>query len=184
MADFIQHKFTVADYYIIGRAGVLPESAQVELINGIVYDEAPMGPFHAIVCSLLSRDFILAQKKKCSTRVRSPIHFGDYTEFQADLALVKRGEYMNAHPTPREVFLAVEVADTSLTFDQQIKLPIYARAGIPEFWIVNLPQLRIDVYSDPFEDRYRSLKKVPKGILAPRAFPAMPIDVTKLLRKS
>jgi Uma2 family endonuclease len=109
----------------------------------------------------------------------------DYSEPQPDLMLLKRAPdfYEKRHPGPDDVFLLVEVSDSTLLFDRGEKLPIYGRAGIREVWIVNLPDQTIEVYRDPHYQGYASTEILRPGQQArPLAFPDVVVDVAELLR--
>jgi Uma2 family endonuclease len=111
---------------------------------------------------------------------------GQLSEPEPDLVLLKPApdDYVSHHPTPDDVFLLIEVADSSLEFDRNKKLPVYARAGIPELWIVNLQESTIEVYLEPHFTGYEKKSVLRAGDKAsPMAFPDVAVDVAELLRK-
>ena len=117
--------------------------------------------------------------------MQNPVHIGEHNEPQPDLLLlVPRGDFYCAKlPRPADVFLLIEVSDSTLLVDREDKLPIYARAGIVEVWIVNLPERVVEVYASPIGGEFTQVRCVPPGeALAPAAFPDAAIDTAALLR--
>src|SRR5205814_6416011 len=127
-----KHRFNVKEYYRMAETGVLRPDARVELLNGEIIDMSPIGPFHGGVTNYLIEIFTAASKGRWMTSVQNPVRLDDYSEPQPDLALIKPSPdfYRKRHPQPEEVYLLIEVSDTSLTSDQKEKLPAYGRAGI------------------------------------------------------
>ena len=178
-----RRRFTVDEYHWMARVGILGEDDRVELIDGEIVEMSPMGPGHAATVTqqgeCLSREFSdLAQ-----VRIQCPIHLSRHNEPEPDLALVRRrvDGYRFAHPASEDIFLVVEVSDTTLVHDPEVKVPLYAWAGIPETWLMNLPDDRIEVYRDPAPEGYRSITLVPRdGAVTPLTFPDVFPDVTIL----
>ena len=180
------HRFTVTDYYRMADLGVLRPDAQVELLDGQVFDMMPIGPFHSGVGTRLQRLFErLPEPDRWIVRCQYPIRLNGDSESLPDLALVRPREdfYTGNHPTPADVFLLVEVADSSLQFDREKKLPLYARAGIAEFWLVNLVSRNVEVYRRPDGTGGYGETFVVAGAdaLAPAAFPDAGLTVARLL---
>jgi Uma2 family endonuclease len=156
MARELAKRWITADEYErMGEAGIFPKDARLELIEGGIYEMAPIGPPHAGAVSYLGRllnrlfdDLIVI--------VQSPIRLNDFSEPQPDVALLRWRDdfYRGAHPTPADVLLVIEVADTTVVTDRTVKLSLYARAGINEMWLVNIPEGRLEVYSEPSGDSY------------------------------
>ena len=166
--------------------GVLPPDARVELLNGEILDKSPIGPFHGGVTTYLNQVFTAASKGRWTTIVQNPVHLNDHSEPQPDLILAKpsRDFYRNRHPQPEDVFLLVEVSDTSLTTDREDKLPAYGRSGIGEVWIVNLADLTIEVYREPNFTGYGAKTILRAGDKAiPQAFPDVAVEVAELLKR-
>lgn len=120
-----------------------------------------------------------------SVRSQYPVRLNDGSEPQPDIALIKPREdfYLEGHPQPQDVYLLVEVADSSVRFDREEKLPVYARAGIAEYWLVNLVERKVELYRDPSPDgTYRSITQARHGDhIAPVAFPDVTVTVDALL---
>jgi Uma2 family endonuclease len=116
--------------------------------------------------------------------VQNPVHLSDYSEPQPDIAILRPKEnfYEDAHPTATDIFWLIEVADTSLDYDKKVKLPLYARAGVPEVWLVNLPKSRLEVYYHPFNDTYQEIRLLHKEqTLVLNSFPDINLSISDLL---
>jgi len=181
-----QHRFTVQDYYRMAETGVLRPDARVELLDGRIIDMSPIGPFHGGLVNRLSRFFILRAKGLWTASTQNPLRLNDYSEPEPDIMLLKPAadDYTSRHPEPKEVFLLVEVADRTLDYDREQKLPAYGRAGVPEVWIVNLIEQTIEVYREPNFTGYGSKVILRKAEQArPNAFPEVSLDVAELLKR-
>ena len=154
-----RHVFTRQAYYAMGEMGLLDR--RVELIEGEIVDMAPIGPSHGAVPEPLVLLLQQAFGTGFSVRNQAAISIGDDTkpsDPQPDVAVVVGTwrDYVHRQPTPDDIKLAVEIAESSLGFDRKIKSVLYASAGIPEYWIVNLAKRQVEVYRDPAEDGYES----------------------------
>lgn len=170
----------------MAETGVLRPDARVELLDGRIIDMSPIGPFHGGVAKFLNRLFSAAARGRWVTAVQDPVRLDDNTEPQPDLALLKPAPhfYRRRHPKPEDVFLLIEVSDTTLDLDREEKLPAYGRAGIPEVWIVNLNNETIEVYREPHFTGYGSKTVLRAGDHAsPAAFPDVSVDVAELLKR-
>jgi Uma2 family endonuclease len=183
MAATLTHRFSVADYFRMAESGILPHDVRVELIGGEVIDMSPIGPFHSGSVNELARQFAIANGGDWWLSIQAPLDLGPNDLPEPDLALLRPAEhrYREAHPRAEDVFLLVEVADSSLGFDRAVKLPLYARHGIPEVWILNAPQRRLEVYRQPGPEGYAAFSHLGEGVVAPAAFPGVAIDLDRLL---
>jgi Uma2 family endonuclease len=180
------HRFSAEEYHRLVEVGILTPNARVELIDGAIHDMSPIGPFHSGVTMRLNRFFQLRAKGRWMVWVQDAIRLDNYSEPEPDLMLLKPApdDYVSHHPAPDDVFLLIEVADSTLEFDRGKKLQIYARAGIHEFWIVNLQDSTIEVYREPHFTGYEKKMALKAGDKAsPAAFPQEKIEITELLRK-
>jgi Uma2 family endonuclease len=180
-----QHRFSVEDYYRMAATGVLKPDARVELLDGKIIDMSPIGPLHGGVTNHLTDLFTSAARGRWMVAVQNPVHLDDHSEPQPDLMLLQRRPdyYASRHPRPEDVYLLVEVADTSLDFDREDKLPAYARAGIAEVWIVNLAEQTIEVYREPHLTGYGASAVLRAGDTAsPAAFPDLTVNLAELLK--
>lgn len=181
-----RHRFSVQDYYRMAETGVLRPDARVELLEGEIVEMSPIGPFHGSVTKHLNALFSEAARGRWITSVQDPVRIAPHSEPEPDIALLRPAAdyYRKRHPEPEEVFLIVEVADSSFDTDEQTKLPIYGRAGIPEVWIVNLNDLTIEVHREPHFTGYGARIVLREGdTAAPLAFPDAAVDVGELLRR-
>lgn len=178
-----KHYFTVADYNRMGEAGILSPHVRFELIEGEIIEMPPIGSPHAAGVDVLARLLRRQAEDFAIMRVQSPIQLDDYSEPEPDLALLRLRDdfYRRAHPMPDDVLLVIEVSDTTLRFDREIKLPLYARAGIAEAWIVNLPEEQIEIYTQPVVNVYEKSKVFKRGAQAQsQTLPALKVDVDAL----
>jgi Uma2 family endonuclease len=181
-----KHRFSVQDYYRMAETGVLGPDARVELLDGEIIDMSPIGPFHGSVTKYLIQILAAAAKGRWIMAVQDPVRLDDQSEPQPDMMLLKPSSdfYRKRHPQPEDVFLLIEVSDTSLTTDRVTKLPAYGRAGVAETWIVNLADLTIEVYREPHFTGYGSKTVLRPGDQArPTAFPDVAVDVAELLKR-
>lgn len=150
-------KFTYRDLLEMERAGIIGEDEHIELLGGQIY-KITIKPPHAMAVSILVQRFSVAFDGKAQVIPQNPLRLSDDlddTELpQPDVMLVKNQLYLD-HPKPADVLLLVEVSDSTLTKDRTLKLPLYAQVGIPEVWIVNLVQRRLEVYTGPKESDYQ-----------------------------
>jgi len=181
------HRFSVWDYYRMAETGVLRPDARIELLEGQIIDVEPIGPFHGGSLNRLNRLFNRLSRGRWLVTAQNPVHLGEFSEPQPDLMLVKPepDDYTTRHPSPGDVFLLIEVAQASLDYDREQKLPAYGRAGIHEVWIVNLANRTIEVYREPHFGGYESKVVLRSGEKAsPLAFPDVTVDVARLLQAS
>lgn len=148
---------TTEAYHLMIEAGLLTEDDRVELLHGEIIDMSPVGPKHSAFVRRLDQQLQQRYQGKLQVSVQCPIESTPYSEPEPDLCLLAPREdfYEFSHPKPDDVFLVIEVADSSLEKDRQIKLPAYAQAGIPVLWIVNLIDQQVEVYTQPVGDRYK-----------------------------
>jgi Uma2 family endonuclease len=186
MPILAEHRFTVRDYHRMGEMGVLSAGTRVELLDGRIIDRSPIGPFHGAVVNRLNRLFLLKSRGRWLVSTQNPLRLDEYSEPQPDLMLLKPApdDYVSHHPERSEVFLLVEVSDTTLEFDREQKLPAYARGGVQEFWIVNLNDQIIEVYCGPNFTAYNNKSVLNAGDRAvPQAFPDLVLEVSELFKR-
>lgn len=160
-----RRRFTVSEYYRMADAGILHEDDRVELIDGEILEMSPIGSPHA---GRVKRTATFLQRLLGDTvivSVQDPIHISESTEPQPDIALLKPREdfYSDSHPTPEDILLLIEVADSSLEYDRNFKLSLYARVGIREVWILNLREDVLEVYSRLVDGEYRDTARFKRG---------------------
>ena len=130
-------KFTVDEYYLMAEVGILKPAERVELIEGEIIVMPPIGPEHAWDVDRLNEILVSRAAGRYYVRNQNPVRLGDDTEPEPDVALLRRRPegYRAAHPSPADVLLVIEVADSSLEYDRNIKAHIYGRSGVPETWV-------------------------------------------------
>ena len=142
-----RRRLDVDAYYRMGEAGIIGPDDRTELIDGEIIDMAPIGSGHSGTVSFLTRGLVMACGDKAIVSVQNPIRLDPFNQPQPDLAVLRSRDdfYTSALPGPADVFLVVEVADSSVAYDRTVKLPLYARFGIPEYWVVDLRARVLDV---------------------------------------
>ncbi|HWP47298.1 MAG TPA: Uma2 family endonuclease [Candidatus Limnocylindrales bacterium] len=176
--------FTVEEYHQMAKAGILSEDDRVELIKGEIVEVPPIGSQHAACVNRLTRLFSQWVGERAIVSVQNPIYLSEHSELQPDLALLRpRSDfYAQAHPQPQDVLPVVEVADTPLTYDREVKIPLYAKSGIPEVWLVDLTADCIEVYQKPSPQGYLEIKRFQcDQNLFPQAFPDVGLAVQDIL---
>lgn len=161
----VHHRFTFDDYDQMIEYGILTENDRVEFIRGEIIDKMPIGDHHAATVNRLTRLLILKVGEAAIVSIQNPIRFAD-SEPEPDVALYRpRADYYElGKPRPADVLLVIEVADSTLDFDREVKRELYAEAGIPEYWIVNLVEGCVEIHRQPTpEGVYRSLQTARKG---------------------
>lgn len=179
-----RRRFSVEDYHRMAEAGILGEDDRVELLDGELVEMTPIGSPHAGVVNHLNRTLVRAVGDRAVVAVQNPIALDPSSEPQPDLALLRSRSdfYRSAHAEPPDVLLLVEVADTSVAFERRVKVPLYARAGVAECWIVDLPGEVVETHRDPAGGRYRVVERLGPGArVAPASLPDVGIDVGDLL---
>jgi len=179
-----RHRLDVEAYYRMAEAGILTDPHRVELIDGEIFDMAAIGSPHAAVTNRLVRYFARAVADGLIlASVQNPLRLDAHNEPQPDLMLLRpRADgYRAAHPAAADVLLLVEVSESSLAYDRGAKLPLYAKFGVPEVWIVDLVSVGVEVYREPKAGAYASRQRLTSGALAPALVAGVTIDVARLI---
>ncbi len=176
------HRFSVADYHRMADAGVLGEDDRVELIEGEIVEMAAIGSVHSSRVMRIDRSFQSQLGGRAVVWVQNPVRLGDLSEPEPDVALLRPREddYGGGLPVVADILLLVEVADSSVAYDRDVKLPLYAAHGIVEVWLVDLPAGVVEVWTEPDATGYTSLRRMGPGrSLSPLAFPdiTFPVDL-------
>jgi Uma2 family endonuclease len=180
-ADIRRHRLTVEEYYRMAELGILAPDARVELIEGEIIDMAPQGSRHAGIVSRLYERLVAVVGPSGIVRCQLPIRLGTRSEPEPDFAIVKRNEqhYMNAHPVAADVLLLIEIAITTVSYDRLIKIPLYARHGVLEAWLIDVQAARVHVFRDPQNGNYADASVIDRpDALCPLSIPSVSIDVT------
>ena len=150
--------FSVDEYYKMAEVGIIKPTDRVELIKGEIIQMSPIKSRHAGTINILIRFFFKKLGISSSIISQNPIRLNNFTEPEPDIVLAKyqENEYLDQHPQPEDIYLVIEVADSSLEYDRKVKAPLYAEAGIPEYWIINLEEKQVEVFSQPSNGTYQS----------------------------
>ena len=179
-----RRRFTGHEYHRMAEAGILHEDDRVELIDGEVVEMSPIGGRHARCVIELTRLLAPLISDQVLLSIQNPIRLGEYYEPQPDVTVLRPSERYRAGelPEPQDVLLLIEVSDTSLYYDRDAKLPLYARAGIPEVWIVDLAGQALERHTEPAEDGYRLVRQARRGeMLESIKLPALTLSVDAVL---
>ena len=177
--------FTADEYQRMAEAGILTEDDRVELLRGEIVEMRPIGSRHVACVNRLNRLLSGRLAARAIVSVQNPIRLGSYSEPEPDLALLRPRHdfYADALPEAADVWLVVEVMPSSSEADREVKLPLYAEAGVREAWLVDLEQERVEVYRGPTDQGYGEAKECAHGdVIAPEAFPEAPLAVAEILR--
>jgi Uma2 family endonuclease len=179
--------FTVKEYHLMSEAGVFGNNERVELIEGEIIQMAAIGKRHAARVDRLANFFYEQVRRRAIIRVQNPICLDHKSEPQPDIALVQRRAdfYEESLPNSQHIFLLVEVADSTVDYDRDVKVPNYARSGIQEVWLWDLEVNCLEVYRLPTANGYSSMQKIAGGeIVSPLAFPDLQVSIDLILNYS
>lgn len=177
-------RFTADQYQRMGEVGIFRKEDRVELLEGEIYEMTPIGSWHNGSVSAANMTLTGRLSGRAIVQVQGSFRLFPDAEPEPDLLVLRfRPDfYRTVLAGPEDVLLLIEVADTSLAYDRDFKLPLYARAGIPEVWIVNRGEDRIEVYREPRGGRYETVTMHERGSsVAPLAFPDMSVRVEDIL---
>lgn len=182
--QLLRRKFTVKQYHQMAQSGILKEDDWVELLRGEIVEMSPIGRRHAACVRRLIRLFSQRLCDRVLVDAQDPVELDDNSEPQPDIALLRlRDDFYEAgHPQAEDVLLLVEVADTTIEFDREVKIPLYAEAGISEVWVVDINGQCLEVYQQPSSKGYQIIQKYYRGqSLTIQAFSAVSFTVDEVL---
>jgi len=177
-----RRKLDVEAYHRMAEVGIFAPDERVELIDGEIVEMVPIGSEHASVTSSLVQRFVLAVGDAAFVTGSMPLRLDPMNEPEPDVLILRprADRYRAALPGPGDVLLVVEVAKSSLDYDRAVKAPLYAAAGVPEFWLVDLVHARVEVHRVPAEGAYGRVERAAAGEIAPSGLPAATVDVAAL----
>ncbi|MBD2447642.1 Uma2 family endonuclease [Nostoc sp. FACHB-152] len=181
-------RFTLNEYHQLTEIGFFHEDDHIELINGEIIQMVSKGTAHATCVRNLLRELPKLIGEKATLQCQDPISLPSNSEPEPDFAIVQNQDdnYLSAHPSPADVLLVMEVADSSLSYDQDVKIPLYAQAGISDYWIFNLFDSHLECYSEPYQDNYSKYGYLNKRIVLHNqvislpCFPDLSLDLSKV----
>lgn len=183
--ETLLHKFDIETYHQLISAGILHEDDRVELIEGRIVDMTPIGSRHSACVKRLNNFFSQKLHGRAIVSVQDPIQLSkEQSEPQPDIALLRYRDdfYSNELPGAENILLLIEVADTSLEYDRETKIPLYAKAQIQEVWLLNLPENCIELYSSPSPEGYEIRRIVRHNeAVSPKSFPDINVTADHIL---
>jgi Uma2 family endonuclease len=185
MAVVVRRHITAEEFRKMAEAGVFGERDRLELIRGEIVTMTPIGQRHAGLISRLIHLITPQVTRQATVSVQGPLRLPGDHEVYPDFMLLRyrHDDYTSGIPTASDVLLVVEVADTSLVYDRTVKAPVYAQAGIPELWLLDISEARLWVYRRPHSEMYLDLFEAPHDSkLSPFHLPDVTVAVGELLR--
>jgi Uma2 family endonuclease len=180
----IRKRFTVVEYQQMAETGILSEDDRLELLEGEIVEMAALGPQHAACVDRLTQRLPLLVQGRAIVRIQNPVRVGERSQPQPDVALLQPRDdfYAGGHPEPEDVLLLIEVSESSLAYDRDVKLALYARAGIVEVWLVALLPQVVEIYRSPSENGYGEKRTMRRGdSLSPLHLPDVVLRVDEML---
>jgi len=176
-------RFSVDDYYKMIDQGMVEDYEKCEIIDGELIKKMTIGDRHAAAVNWLTRFFITNVSENILVSIQNPLRLGDYDEPEPDIVLADLTKYDGKrHPRPAETILVIEVSDSTLKYDREIKIPLYAEAEIPEVWIVNLPNRIVEIHHQPSVGIYQFAKIFEQGeTVTSFVLPDLALEVDSIL---
>ncbi|MBV8806205.1 MAG: Uma2 family endonuclease [Sinobacteraceae bacterium] len=185
MTDWLpRHRITVDEYHRMAEVGLLAPDARVELIEGEIIDMAPIGDVHGTTVDWLTEALVPLVKGRAIVRVQGMIRLSQFSEPQPDIALLKPHprRYIDGPPAGDDTLLVIEVSDSSLRYDREIKVSLYARHRVPEVWIVDVPHKQIHFHRALVGDSYSDVSVTSDpSVVTIKALPDLPVDLSGML---
>jgi Uma2 family endonuclease len=178
-----RHRITVDEYHRMAEVGLLAPEARVELIEGEIIDMAPIGPPHSSVVNQLTRLLVRAVGDQAIVQAQGAVRLNFRNEPEPDLALFKPREdfYRHRHASGADTLLVIEVSESSLRYDREIKVPLYARHDVPEVWVVDLVNGRVLIHHSPVAGEYQHQSSTAQpGVVPILALPGVSVDLSGL----
>ena len=188
MTATIEKRFSLEEYHHLTQIGFFTEDDPVELIKGKINYMAAKGTLHTVCCSKLLKQLSSLIKDQAILRCQDPVLLPSNSEPEPDFAIVKYKEddYLSHHPTVEDIILIIEIADSSIDYDQKVKLELYAEANINDYWIFNLLDYQLECYSNPYQKNSGSFSYSEQKIYLPHQkvslpkFPELILDLNNI----
>lgn len=182
--QILRRKFTVEQYHKMVQYSILTEDERVELIRGEIIEMSPIGTKHAACVNRLVKLLIQRLGDRAIVAPQNPVVLNNDSEPQPDLTVLQPHEdfYENSHPQPKDIFLIIEVAGTTVKYDREVKIPLYAENNIAEVWLVDINEQCVEVYREPVTNEYQNVRQFMRGeSLAIQVFPDVNLTVNEIL---
>ena len=182
--ETIKRRFDVDDYHRMAEAGILTEDDRVELIDGEILAMTPIGPRHNASVNRATRALVTAARDQAIVQVQGSVRLDRFHEPQPDCVLLRPRPdfYASQLPGPRDIVLVIEIAESSLQYDREVKGRIYAESGVPEYWLVDVDDHTVSRFTEPRDGAYRTLRRCHPGeSIAPESLPECLIPVGALM---
>jgi Uma2 family endonuclease len=166
MIETITRKqFTVDEYYQMLEVGIIHPDDRLELIEGEIVQMSPMSVKHANCIMFLNEELMYLVRKKATIRPQLPLHVNELSEPEPDLAVIKKtyNQSQQGHPTPNDVYIAIEVSLSTLNYDMNVKVPVYAKNNVAEVWVIDLDKNEVHQFSQPIGEQYKEHIILSKG---------------------
>ncbi len=176
--------FRPDEYHAMVGANIITSDAHLDMADGEILESSSVSPSHASCVMMMTELFMVRLEQRAGVSCQNPVRLDRYNEIQPDVTLLKWRDdfYSSGHPGPADVLLLIEVSDTTLSYDRNVKLPMYAQFDIPEFWIVNIPDGVVEVYTDPSDGEYRTRRlHAADDTVGPAAFPDVTLSVSRIV---
>ena len=180
----VRKRFTVTEYHQMAATGIVSDEDRVELLEGEIIEMAAIGPQHASCVGRLTQRLAILVEGRAFVWVQNPMWLDKHSQPQPDITLLQPREdfYVGGHPEPEDVLLLIEVSESSLAYDRDVKLPLYARAGIVEVWLVALNWQVVEVYRLPSENGYGEKRTLRRGdTVSPLHLPEAVLRVEEII---
>ena len=182
--EITKRRFDIDEYHRMAQAGILSERDRVELIDGEVVAMTPIGPRHNAAVNRANRRFVMSVGDRAIVQVQGAVQLDRFYEPEPDVVLLrpKADLYASRHPGPSDILLIVEMAESSLAYDRDVKAGVYARTGVPEYWLVDLAEGTLSCHTAPAAGPYQTVRRHGRGeSIAPEALPECRIPIDELL---
>lgn len=181
--QLLTKKFTIEQYHKMGESNIFHPEERLELIKGEIIKMSPVGLKHITAINRLTNLLVYELHQKALISVQNSIQLDDYSEPQPDVVLAKpRADFYGNQPIkPEDIYLLIEVSDSTIKYDRKVKIPLYAENKIEEVWLVNLNNNTLEVYREPENNSYQNFQKLnSKKAISPLAFPELMINLTEI----
>ncbi|MEG4497873.1 Uma2 family endonuclease [Microcoleus sp. F10-C6] len=169
-------RFSIAEYHRLGELGFFAPDERVELIRGEIIIMAAKGRLHSVCNSLLLEELVILLARRARLRVQEPIILSDDSEPEPDVVIARNRDdnYLSSHPEPADIFLVIEVSDSTLKYDRTTKLSLYAETGISNYWIFNLVDNQLEMHSEPYQKQNGSYSYQLQRVVLPNQTVVIP----------